>query len=64
MTVYTLRKRRGQWTVFCGDNLLLDFRDYHEAIETTRIALSTLHPAIRAPAETEAPAPITCEGHA
>jgi hypothetical protein len=48
MTIYALRKRRGHWTVFSGNDVLLDFDDYREAIETTRAALNVLEQAAQA----------------
>jgi hypothetical protein len=48
MAIYTLRKHGGRWTVFSGNDVLLDFDDYEEAIETTRTALNVLEPSMRA----------------
>jgi hypothetical protein len=33
---YAIRKRRGKWTVCTEENVLLDFRNYDEAVETAR----------------------------
>jgi hypothetical protein len=53
MTIYALRKRRGHWSVFSGNNVLLDFDDYCEAIETTRAALNVLEQAAQANTQEE-----------
>ena len=45
MPAYALRKRRGHWSVFSGDENLLDFDSYDEAVETTRSALKVLEPS-------------------
>jgi len=38
MSVYAIRKRRGQWAVCADDNVLLQFETYDEAIEIARSA--------------------------
>jgi hypothetical protein len=48
MAIYALRKRRGHWTVFSGNDVLLAFDNYQEAVETTRAALNVLELAAQA----------------
>jgi hypothetical protein len=47
MAIYALRKRRGHWMVFSGNDDVLAFDNYHEAVETTRAALNILELAGR-----------------
>jgi hypothetical protein len=42
MAIYTLCKRRTRWIVLSNDKVLLNFDNYHEAVETTRSALNLL----------------------
>jgi hypothetical protein len=42
MMNYTIRKRRGQWSVCSDESVLLHFDSYDEAIETVRTAVGVL----------------------
>jgi len=41
-TIYAVRKRSGQWTVWSDEDVYLNFESYDEAIETARTAASVL----------------------
>jgi hypothetical protein len=40
--IYTVRKRRGQWSVCSDETVLLHFESYDEAIETVRSAVGVM----------------------
>jgi len=45
MPVYAVRKRHGHWRVFSGNDVLLDFDSYDEAVETAQTAMRVLKPS-------------------
>jgi hypothetical protein len=49
--IYTIRKRRGQWSVCSDESVLLHFESYDEAIETVRGAVGVLAGRQHAPAD-------------
>ena len=42
MKVYAVRKRRGQWAICSDENVLLQFENYDEAVQTARSAVEVL----------------------
>jgi hypothetical protein len=47
LTVYAIRKRRGQWAVCSEENVLLQFETYDEAVEVARSAAEVLRARAR-----------------
>jgi hypothetical protein len=42
MKLYTVRKRRGQWSVYADEDAFLEFDSYDEAIRTAQSAADVL----------------------
>jgi hypothetical protein len=54
MKLYTVRKRRGQWSVAADQNVVIEFDSYDEAIRTAQSAADVL--SSRKPQDSEAAA--------